>query len=193
MAVDGEQRPAPTRPVDASALPGPAPEDPITLVGLVLESAAGLRRALAPSLDDQLGVGGQSFELLIRLARTAGHRLRMSDLAAQAGLSPSGLSRAVDRLVEAHLAVRESCPGDRRGTYARLTELGAEKMADALARHRDDVDAVLTGLYSTDERVALASLLRRLRDRVHPEATLVSAPEDDPRSPAAASSRAGRR
>jgi DNA-binding MarR family transcriptional regulator len=156
-------------------------EDGITLVGLVLESAAGLRRALSPGLEDQLGVGGQSFELLVRLARTAGNRLRMSDLAAQAGLSPSGLSRAVDRLVEANLVVRESCPGDRRGTNARLTELGAQRMHEALSRHRDDVDALLDGLYSPPERAALAQLLRRLRDRVHPEAALVSALEDAPR------------
>ncbi|MDA8295963.1 MAG: MarR family transcriptional regulator [Actinomycetota bacterium] len=148
--------------------------DPITLVGLVLESAAGLRRALAPGLDDQLGVGGQSFELLIRLARSDGHRLRMSDLAHQSGLSPSGLSRAVDRLVEAGLARRESCPNDRRGTFASLTERGIMRMEEALARHRLDVHTLLEGVLSEEEQGLLAALLERLRDRVHPGAGAVT-------------------
>ena len=148
--------------------------DPITLVGLVFESSAGLRRALAPSLDNQLGVGGQSFELLIRLARSDGHRLRMSDLAHQSGLSPSGLSRAVDRLVEAGLAQRESCPNDRRGTFASLTERGIRRMQEALARHRLDVHALFEGVLSDEEQAVLASLLERLRERVHPGADAVS-------------------
>lgn len=143
--------------------------DPITLVGLVLEAAAGLRRALAPSLETELGVGGQSFELLIRLARSEGGRLRMSDLAAQSGLTPSGLSRAVDRLVEEGLAERESCPSDRRGTFARLTPLGSERMQEALARHRAEVETLLAGVLDDGERTALVALLRKLRDRVHPE------------------------
>lgn len=146
------------------------PTDPISLVGLVLESAAGLRRALAPSLDDQLGVGGQSFELLVRLARSDGHRLRMSDLAHQSGLSPSGLSRAVDRLVEAGLVRRESCPNDRRGTFASLTEHGIGRMQEALERHRVDVHALLEGVLSEQEQAVLVTLLERLRDRVHPGA-----------------------
>ena len=40
----------------------------------------------------------QSFDMLIRLARSDGHQLRMSELAVQASLTPSGLTRAVDRL-----------------------------------------------------------------------------------------------
>ena len=74
-------------------------DDQITLVGLVFETAVGLRRSLSPGLDCELGVGGQSFDVLLRLARSPGQRLRMSDVAAQTGLSPGGLTRSVDRLV----------------------------------------------------------------------------------------------
>lgn len=154
-----------------------AEDDQITLVGLVFEAAAGLRRSLSPGLDCELGVGGQSFDVLLRLARSPGQRLRMSDVAAQTGLSPGGLTRSVDRLVAAGLAVRESCPEDRRASYARLTELGSAKVADALARHREEVAALLEGVLTADEAASLTGLLRRLRDRVHPDAALVSAPE----------------
>ncbi len=148
--------------------------DPITLVGLVIETAAGLQRALGPGLEDLLGAGGQSFEILIRLGRTPGGRLRMSDLAAQTGLTPSGLTRAVDRLVQAGLIERAECLSDRRGAFATLTELGSCRAAAALERHAADVAAVLAGLYSQEDRTELTTLLRRLRDRVHPHAALVS-------------------
>jgi len=151
--------------------------DLVTLVGLLVESAAGLRRRLAPGLGCELGVGGQSFDILIRLARSPGNRLRMSDLAAQTGLSPGGLTRSIDRLVGVGLAIREACPSDRRATYARLTPLGAERVGEALARHQAEVGALLEDVWCPEEVAALEHLLRRLRDRVHPDAALVSPPE----------------
>ncbi len=141
--------------------------DGITLVGLVLETAAGLRRALAPSLEAAIGVGGQSFDILVRLSRTPGQRLRLSDLAAQTGLTPSGLTRGLDRLVEAGLVQREACPNDRRGAFARLTRCGGERMTAALAQHECDIAELLRGLLDADEEVSLGRLLARLRDRVN--------------------------
>ena len=43
-------------------------------------------------LERHCDLAGQDFEILIRLARTQGGRLRMSDLAAQTDLTPSGLT-----------------------------------------------------------------------------------------------------
>ncbi|HVC24960.1 MAG TPA: MarR family transcriptional regulator [Acidimicrobiales bacterium] len=151
-----------------------AEHDPITLIGLVFETASGLRKVLTPGLEGELGVGGQSFEILMRLGRSGGGRLRMSDLAAQTTLTPSGLTRAIDRLVEAGLVSREVCPSDRRGAFARLTPLGQQRTREALARHERDVACLLSGVLDPDEQVALAALLRKLRDRVHPHASLVS-------------------
>jgi DNA-binding MarR family transcriptional regulator len=49
----------------------------------------------------------------------------MQDLAGFALISKSGLSRLIDRMEKAGLVRRESCPSDRRGTFAALTEEGA--------------------------------------------------------------------
>ena len=84
--------------------------DRITLVGLVFETASGLHRMVGPPLERQCELAGQEFEILVRLTRTPGRRLRMSDLAAQTDLTPSGLTRAVDRLSSAGLVTREACP-----------------------------------------------------------------------------------
>ncbi len=151
----------------------------VALVGLVFELAHGLDRALAPGHGCELGVGGQSFEILERLARAPDHRLRMSDLAAQTGLTPSGLTRAIDRLVAAELVERLSCPSDRRGAFAALSERGRVRTVEALARHARDVERVLGDALAPEEERALASLLRRLRDRVH----RFAAPQDQDGAP----------
>lgn len=149
---------------------GRTPHDPVTLAGLVFESATGLRRAIEPTLQCLCGPGAPWFEVLIRLARSPGGRLRMSDLAAQTSLTPSGLTRAVDRLVELDLVTRETCAADRRGSFATLTARGRAEMDEALPRHQEYLSGLLSGIFDPDEEAVLLSLLRRLRDRVNPGA-----------------------
>lgn len=146
------------------------PLDPITLAGLVFESSTGLRRALEPTLHCLCGPSAPWFEVLIRLARSPGTRLRMSDLAAQTSLTPSGLTRAVDRLVDQHLVVREHCAADRRGSFAALTDEGRRVMDEALPRHEQFLSQLLAGIFQPEEERMLVLLLRRLRDHVHPGA-----------------------
>lgn len=148
--------------------------DPITLVGLVLETAAGIQRSVGPRLERECELAGQDFEILLRLARTPGGRLRMSDLAAQTALTPSGLTRAIDRLSEADLVRREACPEDRRGAFAALTGGGEKRMRTALGLHRDQLAALLEGVLEPEEEASLVSSLRKLRDRVNPEAARLS-------------------
>src|SRR5664279_4305786 len=101
-------------------------EERLTTVGLLMESAAGLRRAIQRRTEAENSLSNQSFDVLIRLARTPGSELRMSDLAAQTSLTPSGLTRSVDRLQEQGLVARRVCPEDRRGAFAVLTPAGRE-------------------------------------------------------------------
>jgi MarR family 2-MHQ and catechol resistance regulon transcriptional repressor len=148
--------------------------DRITLVGLVFETASGLHRAVGRPLERQCELAGQDFEILIRLARTPGGRLRMSDLAAQTALTPSGLTRAVDRLSDAGLVTRQACPEDRRGAFAALTESGDARMRQALDIHRNQLSELLEGALEPEEELALVATLRKLRDRVNPEASFLT-------------------
>jgi DNA-binding MarR family transcriptional regulator len=149
----------------------PLRDDRITLVGLLMESTTGLRGHLDRRLAAEAGLPLQWFELLLRLARSPGHHLRMSDLAAQTSLTPSGLTRAVDRLEAAGLVERAPCPSDRRGAFARLTPDGLARVTAALGPHLDHVDEYLTSVLSADEQARLAALLRKVRDHVNPAAT----------------------
>jgi len=149
--------------------------DRITLVGLIFETASGLHRAVDAPLERQCELAGQDFEILIRLARTSGGRLRMSDLAAQTDLTPSGLTRAVDRLSEAGLVRREACREDRRGAFAALTGSGEARTREALDIHRGQLAELLDGVLDPDEELALTAALRKLRDRVNPGASVITA------------------
>ncbi|MGD0983363.1 MAG: MarR family winged helix-turn-helix transcriptional regulator [Acidimicrobiales bacterium] len=161
--------------MEPELIPGPGSEvDRITLVGLVFETASGLHRAIGPPLERQCELAGQEFDILVRLTRTPGRRLRMSDLAAQTDLTPSGLTRAIDRLAAAGLVSREACPEDRRGAFAALTAAGEARMIQALDLHRAQLAQLLEGVLEPDEELTVMAALRKLRDRVNPGASLVT-------------------
>jgi MarR family 2-MHQ and catechol resistance regulon transcriptional repressor len=152
-------------------------QDPLlTTAGLLVEAAAGFGSRLEHELE-QHHLSSQWFDVLMRLVRTPGHRLRMSGLAAQSTLSASGLTRAVDRLEAAGLVRRESCPSDRRGSFAVLTDAGEARITAAIPSHLDELRGVFEGHYSPEELATFTEMLRRLRDAVNPEAACASTPE----------------
>ena len=148
----------------------PLEDERLTLAGLFFEAHAGVTAELTRKLEAECGLTVSSFEVLLRLARSEGGRLRMSDLAAQVTLSSSGLTRAVDRLEEHGLVRREACPSDRRGSYAALTEAGRKRIEDAATVHIAHVDEVFTGLLDAGQRTALEAALRVVRDNLNPQA-----------------------
>jgi len=143
-------------------------DDRLTAVGLFFEAAAGLEWALGRHLDTY-GLPRVWLEVLLRVARTPGG-LRMSDLAAQVALSPSGLTRAVDKIEEAGLVTRVSCPSDRRGAFVQLTEAGRERLDEIIPAHLTHVEESFTGLLSPTELARFTATLRKLRDHLNPGA-----------------------
>ena len=99
----------------------------------------------------------------------------MSDLAAQVTMSASGLSRAIDRLVEAGSIERVACDYDRRVVHARLTDQGLAEIEGMLPSHIDALEDAFSVL-SPAERDRFEVLLRKLRGRVNPEAVAASDP-----------------
>ncbi|HKH88064.1 MAG TPA: MarR family transcriptional regulator [Acidimicrobiales bacterium] len=149
----------------------PSGGDPLILAGLVFETAANLKRAVVPRVERDHDLPQQSLEVLVRLVRTGAGRLRMSDLAAQTALTPSGLTRAVDRLCEAGLVDRQICAEDRRGAFASLTETGFARIEKAMACHRLALAQLLDEALEPAEQEQLVILLRRVRNRLNPSAS----------------------
>ncbi len=146
-------------------------DDPrLTVVGLLAETYAGLRAKLTPAIAAH-GLSPVEFEVLLRLGRSSCGRLRMTDLAAQADLSASGVTRVVDRLERSGRVRREMCPADRRGAFAVLTEEGFRTLVNVVPAHVSAVERWVTSALTPEQLAALVDALRAIRLRVRPGAT----------------------
>jgi len=129
----------------------------------------GLLRAhacLAKRLDAQLEALHRlpmtSYEVLHCLDARSSGRMRMRDLAEQAQLSRSGLTRLVDRLERDGLLERCSCSHDARGAYACLTAQGRERLEEARATHLAVVREQFFAHFSEPELGAMADMWERI-------------------------------
>jgi MarR family 2-MHQ and catechol resistance regulon transcriptional repressor len=147
------------------------PDDPrLTVMGLLAETWAGLASAGRAQLAEH-GLGDVEFEVLLRITRSPGAMLRLTDLAAQTSLSSSGITRVVDRLEAAGSVCRQACATDRRTTYAVVTEAGRMRLSAALPGHLELVERWLVRPLSAEQLSALMDALRVVRDGVRPCAT----------------------
>ncbi|HUF32650.1 MAG TPA: MarR family transcriptional regulator [Acidimicrobiales bacterium] len=139
-------------------------QERITAYGMLLEARASLVSAVADELEATSGLSPAWFEVLVRLARSPGKQMRMSELAAQVLFSTSGLTRLIDRMEHAALVRRESCPDDRRGAFAVLTDDGLAALERALPAHLESLDRHLVDPLGARGLATLTALLERLRD-----------------------------
>lgn len=154
-------------------------DERITAVGLFYEAYAGLTARFAAQFCAH-GLSPVEFEVLTRLARSPGRQLRMTDLAAQTSLSTSGVTRVVDRLERDGLVTRRACATDRRISYAVITAAGLSRLEEVLPGHLDLIDQWFTGRLTPDQLDAFLTVLRTLRDAVHPGATAGSTASEHP-------------
>lgn len=75
------------------------------------------------------------YEILVALSEAPDRTLRMSELAGARGSSRSRLSHAVARLEEVGWVRRRTCPTDKRGSYAVLTDAGFAALEAAAPGH----------------------------------------------------------
>jgi DNA-binding MarR family transcriptional regulator len=71
------------------------------------------------------------YEVLHHLTRARDGVLRFQELAKISGITDSGASRRLDQMIKAGLIDRQSCPTDRRGVFAHITEKGQQAHARA--------------------------------------------------------------
>ena len=119
------------------------------------QAVAAAHAALAGELEADGGtcpvLAADAFAVLVSLADEPGRQLRMHELAERSHLTPSGLTRRVDRLESDGLVARVGCPGDRRGAFAQLTERGLDELVRALPHHAAVLDRYIgTRLDETD-------------------------------------------
>ena len=157
----------------------PARPDPAQLAAwrLLLEAHATVTELLERELVAERGLPLTRYDVLLNLAEAPGGRLRMQELSASVLLSKSGLSRLVDRMVEAGLVRRERCEDDRRGWFAVLTDQGRSALRRAAPVHLRGIHEHFTSHLEPHEVEAMRAALARVVAAAR--ATAGAAPEPD--------------
>ena len=75
------------------------------------------------------------YEILVELSEAPQRRMRMTELAGRTAQSRSRLSHQINRMEARDLVGREHCEGDKRGTFAVLTQHGAAMISQVAPHH----------------------------------------------------------
>ncbi|MGI5144390.1 MULTISPECIES: MarR family winged helix-turn-helix transcriptional regulator [unclassified Streptomyces] len=135
---------------------------------LVMQGFHATQEALVSEVAERFHLGRGLADVLVRLLAASQHRMPMSRLAQETGMSSGGFTKLADRLDAAHLARRVACEADRRVTYLELTGHGADT-AQAISRALTQIlrARLLTPL-GRDGVAQLADAMRELRDTNDP-------------------------
>lgn len=138
-------------------------DDRITSFGRLIKVRARLDREFGRSLEETHGLLQTWFEVLLRIGRAGEERLKMCDLADEIALTTGGVTRLIDRIVEAGYVQRTPSDSDRRVLYLELTDSGRETLEAACRTHLKDLDEQIFSRLTHSEALQLDSLLEKLR------------------------------
>ena len=128
----------------------------------MLRVHSALFHQLDHELETEHRLSLRAYEVLVVLESEPDHRLRMSDLSRSVLLSPSGVSRLVDRLEAEGLVHRQRCSDDGRGFFAELTDEGRRHLSEARVTHLGGVRRLFLDHFETAELDALAGFWQRV-------------------------------
>jgi DNA-binding MarR family transcriptional regulator len=152
-----------TGPASIDAVVGAAMHDPRGMHAwhAFLRAHASLMRSLASDLAERTGLTLGDFDVLAQLS-LGGGELRMTDLAARAYSSRSGMTRRVDRLVAEGLVHRTGSGSDARSVVVALTDAGRARFADTLPVHLEEVVRLFVDRLDDEELAAVEGAMRKV-------------------------------
>ncbi len=137
--------------------------------GAFLTAHKALENILSRELEAACGLPLTWFDALAQLRMAPAQRLTMTQLATALLFSKSGLTRLIDRMVEAGLVQRLARPGDRRSLHIALTDAGEDKYRQALPIHLAHVKRYFASYIEDGEADAVESALVRMATAVRRE------------------------
>jgi DNA-binding MarR family transcriptional regulator len=127
----------------------------------LLQAHATLMRRLESDLERETGLALADFDVLAQLA-TAGGELRMTELAARALISRSGMTRRVARLVGEGLVRRADADADGRGVVVALTDAGIARLTETAPAHARGIAKLFVAQLDDEELAILERALRKV-------------------------------
>src|SRR6202453_739317 len=137
-------------------------DERLALMGLLVRSHRHLTYLLGRELEQSVGIPLIWFDVLIHIGGADEGRLTMSRLSAEVALTTGGVTRLVDRMVEAGLVARQNFPSDRRSVHVVLATPGQATRAQAIGEHIEGIDRHLIAPLDDKDRAALALALSKL-------------------------------
>jgi DNA-binding MarR family transcriptional regulator len=134
----------------------------VRALGRLIGAHSALTRELSAQLVEQHGLTISECEVLLLLSRAPERAMRRIDLSREVRLSPSGITRMLDRMEATGLVEKGACDKDARVSYAVLTEAGMAKLQDAWPDHCAAIDRLLGERFDDAELVTLNELLDRV-------------------------------
>jgi DNA-binding MarR family transcriptional regulator len=143
--------------------PSPPEPDPFTPAEFgawrgMLRVQSRLMNELDRRLREAHDLGIDAYGVLVTLVGDPEAQLTIGELGERRNLSPSGISRSVDKLVKAGLVERAPNPADARSLLVRLTPHGLAGLRAAQVTHHATVRELLLGRFDEDEITALGAL-----------------------------------
>lgn len=127
----------------------------------LLQAHATLMRQLEVDLERATGLALADFDVLAQLAN-AGGELRMTELAARALISRSGMTRRVARLVDEGLVRRANTDSDRRAVVVALTDAGVARISETAPVHLRGVSELFVDRLDDQEVAVLKNALDKV-------------------------------
>jgi DNA-binding MarR family transcriptional regulator len=127
-----------------------------------LRAHADVTAKLAHAMQQEHHLPITWYDVLVHLYHAPDQRLRMQDLAEAVILSNSGLTRLLDRMLEAGLIDRTACAEDRRVIYAMLTEEGTAQLEEILPHHQARIKEYFAAHLTDAEMETIQAALQRV-------------------------------
>lgn len=150
MSIDDQQSASQSAALD---------DDELRAWKALLRANAALVSTIDHELEADHNLGLPDYEVLMQLSQADGNSLRMTELAREVLLSPSGLTRRLDGLVKAGYVERKPCPSDGRGLLAVMTEKGQSKLQEMIPTHVKSVRDHYASRISRDQLRDLVTAL----------------------------------
>jgi DNA-binding MarR family transcriptional regulator len=130
----------------------------------MLQAHAAVVRRLEAELLAEHGLSLPAYEVLVHLSEQPERSQRMTELSSAALLSPSGVTRLVDKLQRDGLVRRRRCGADARVIYCELTEAGMAALVAAYPTHLRGVREHLVDKLDRSDLHSLSASLDKLFD-----------------------------
>jgi DNA-binding MarR family transcriptional regulator len=143
---------------------GPLDDPRLTQWGVMVEAYSRAMARLQQDLLVECGLQPTWFEVLLRLVRSPGGQLKMSELAAQVSFTSGGFTRLADRIEAAGLIERQPCPTDRRAAFAVITAEGRAVVESAAVVHLRGLQAYVLDHLTPEQARTWEQAARAVRD-----------------------------